>query len=329
MIRVGLIGAGGIGREHLKAILPIEGIKVVAVADPVTTAAEALANQTGATAYADYHDLVGKVDAVWVCTPTFLHAEQTITFAEAGVHVFCEKPIALDLPSADRMIAAAARAGVHLMVGHVIRYYPETIAIKQFLDEGTLGDPVYVFGRRLMLTAPIHRVAWRQDYRTSGGNALESGIHEVDTVRVLGGEIQNVAARIVYGDPEHADVDTDFRALFKLENGATGAVEISIHTPLREWSWGIVGTKATAVSPKRGEVRLVRVEDKEEQVIAVEKVQDVERQVNRCMLAENQAFIDAIRTDTRVPIPGEEGRRNLEVVLAAHQSSQEGRVLSI
>jgi len=329
MLRVGLVGAGGIGREHLRSILPIEGVKVVGIADPVTEAAEALAAQAGATAYADYHDLIGKVDVAWVCTPTFLHPEQTITFAEAGIHVFCEKPIALDLASADRMIAAAARGGVQLMIGHVIRYYPETIAIKQLLEDGTVGDPVYVYARRLMVQGGIHRVEWRQSSKTGGGHALESGIHEIDTVRNLGGEIESVTARIVYGDAADPDIDTDFRALFKLRGGATGAVDISIHTPVREWNWGIVGTKATAYSPRRGEVRIVRVADKEEQVVEVEKVYDREREFNRCMKAENQAFVEAIRNETPVPISGQEGRRNLEVNVAAHQASREGRVVEI
>jgi len=329
MLRIGLVGAGGIAREHLKSILAIEDIKVVAIADPVTESAEALAAQAGATAYADYHNLIGKVDAAWICTPTFLHPEQTISLAEAGIHVFCEKPIALDLESADQMIAAATRGGVQLMIGHVIRYYPETIAIKQFLDDGTLGDPVYVYGRRLMVQGGIHRVEWRQSAKTAGGNALESGIHEVDTVRTLGGEVESVTARIVYGDANDPDIDTDFRALFKLQSGATGAVDISIHTPVREWNWGIVGTKATAYSPRRGEVRVVRIADKEEQTVEVQKVHDQERQLNRCMLAENQAFVDAIRQESPVPISGKDGRRNLEIILAAHQSSREGRVVAI
>ncbi|HEX5416942.1 MAG TPA: Gfo/Idh/MocA family oxidoreductase, partial [Chloroflexota bacterium] len=281
MLKVGLVGAGGIGREHLRTILAIEGVQVVGIADPVTESAQALAEQAGATAYADYHDLIGKVDAAWVCTPTFLHPEQTVTLAESGVHVFCEKPISLDLASADRMIAAAARSGVQLMVGHVIRYYPETIKIKELVENGTVGDPVYVFARRLMLHGAIHRVSWRQSSKTGGGNALESGIHEIDTVRTLGGEIASVTARIVYGDPEDPEIDTDFRALFQLQSGATGSVDISIHTPVREWNWGVVGTRATAYSPRRGEVRLVQAADREEQVIEVQKVHDAERQLNR------------------------------------------------
>src|SRR5207244_12659933 len=76
VLRVGMVGAGVIGRAHLPTLLQLEGAKVVGVADPVAPAAEALAAQAGTTAYADYRQLLGKVDAVWICTPTSLHPEQ-------------------------------------------------------------------------------------------------------------------------------------------------------------------------------------------------------------------------------------------------------------
>ncbi len=329
MLKVGLVGAGGIGRDHLACLLLIDEVKVVAVADPALESAQKLAAQAGAVAYPDYRDLLGQVDAAWICTPTYLHAEQTIAFAESGAHVFCEKPIALDLISADRMIATARASGVHLMIGQVIRYYPETIKLKELVSAGTLGDPVVAFGRRLMAHPLLLSPPWRNDVRLSGGMTVESGIHEVDTVRWLGGEVESVSARVVYANRDYPEIDTDFRALFKLRGGITGSVEVSMHAPARDWSWGVVGTRATAFSPRRGEVRLARPDEREPQVIAVDLVYDPTRQVNRSMLAENQAFVDAIRADRPPPIPGEEGRRDLAVVLAALQASREDRVIAL
>jgi predicted dehydrogenase len=318
MLRVGLVGAGGIARPHLAALLQVPGVKIVGVADPITESAAALAAQADAIPYADHRQLLGKVDAVWICTPTFLHAEQTVDFASAGVHVFCEKPISLELSAADRMIAAARESKVQLMIGQVIRYYPETIAIKALLESGDLGNPVYVYGRRLFKRVTGLSSGWRRDVGRSGGMTLESGVHEVDTVRWLGGEIVEIGGNVVYTDPGYPDYDTDFRGVFQLASGATGAVEFSAHHPLPDWSWGIVGTEAMAFTPRRGEVQLARSGGQgktDVQTIAVDPVFDADRLINRSMFAENQAFVDAILAGREVPIPGEEGRRNLEVIL--------------
>lgn len=325
MPRVGLVGAGGIGQLHLATLMQIDGVRVVGVADPIRGSAERLAAQANAEAFDDYRQLLGKVDLAWICTPTFLHPEQTIAFAEAGAHVFCEKPIALDLESADRMIAAARGACRQLMIGLVIRYYPETQLIKELLQAGDLGEPVHVFGRRLFSRGLALSNDWRRDLQRSGGMTLESGIHEIDTVRWLGGEVTSVAGRVVYGDPEYPGYDTDFRALFGLASGATGAVEVSTQVHQRDWSWGVVGTAATATSPRRGEVQIIRSGERRGETVTrtipVDPVFDFTRNVNGGMLSENQAFVEAIQNGQPVPIPGEEGRRDLELVLAVKDFS--------
>jgi myo-inositol 2-dehydrogenase/D-chiro-inositol 1-dehydrogenase len=326
-VRVGLVGAGTIAREHLACLLQLPDVRVVGVADPAIDAAIELAERAGARAVPDFRSLLGEIDAAWICTPTFLHPEQTIACAEAGVHVFCEKPIALDVPSADRIIAAARRSNVRLMIGHIIRYYPETIALKALVDGGELGDPIYIFGRRLMPWGAALMVGWRRDVALSGGTTMDSGIHEVDTVRWLGGEIASVQARVIYGDPVSPGLDTDFRALFKLQNGTTGAVDLSLHSATRDWSWGVVGTRATATTPRRGEVHLTPFGAIDPTIVPVEPIQDPDRQLNRAMLAEDRAFVEAIRAGQPAPIPGEEGRRNLEIVLAALRASREERVI--
>jgi predicted dehydrogenase len=329
MLRIGLIGAGAIGRAHLATFRHIQGVRVAGVADPAIERAHELAALVGAEAHADYRALLGAVDAAWICTPPRLHPEQALACADAGAHVFCEKPIALDLAEADRMIAATRRAGVHLMIGQVIRYYPETVLLKQLVDAGELGEPVVALGRRMLAAPPALWTDWRRDVALSGGFAVDSAIHEVDTIRFLAGEVASVYARVAHGDPGSPSVDTDLRALLTLANGAAATVEASCVAPMREWAWGVVGSRATALSPERGLVRVARLGDYEPRLIQVEPVADAQRQVDRAMLAENQAFVEAIRADRPPPVPGEEGRRNLEVILAALQSAREGRLIHL
>jgi predicted dehydrogenase len=332
MLRIGLVGAGVIAGLHLTTFPHLKGAKVVGVADPVVERAKELAAKAGVPAYEDHRALLGpgskrRVDAVWICTPPFMHAAPATEFAGAGVHVFCEKPITVDLAEADRMIAACRNAGVRLMVGHVIRYYPETLRIKQMLESGELGDPVFAFGRRLTGATLRELSHWARDPKLSGGFAVESGCHEIDTVRFLAGEVASISARVHYDDPAHPGFDTDYRALMKLRSGAGAEIAESRYSGMRQWVWGVTGTKATAISRRRGEVSLVRMGE-EEHVGPVDPVTRPDG-VNASMLAENQAFVDAIVQDREVPIPGEEGRRNVEVILAGHRASREGVVVEL
>jgi predicted dehydrogenase len=334
MLRIGLVGAGVIADLHLTTFPHLQGAKVVGVADPLVERAKELAGTVGVPAYEDYRALLDppgggerQVDAVWICTPPFLHAEQAIAFAEAGVHVFCEKPITVDLAEADRMIESCRNAGVRLMVGHVIRYYPETLRIKQMLESGEIGDPVFAFGRRLTGATLRELSHWARDPKLSGGFAIESGCHEIDTVRFLGGEVASISARVRYDDPAYPGFDTDYRALMKLRSGAGAEIAESRYSGMAQWVWGVTGTKATAISRRRGQVSLVGM-GQEEQVSPVDPVTRSDR-VNASMLAENQAFVDAVAGDRAVPIPGEEGRRNVEVILAGHKASRENRVIEL
>jgi predicted dehydrogenase len=289
--------------------------------------AKDLAGSVGAEAYEDHRQLIGKVDAVWICTPPFQHADQAAEFADAKVHVFCEKPIAVELSEADRMIAACKKGGVKLMVGHVIRYYPETLEIKRRVERGDVGDPVFAFGRRLTGSTLRELSPWARDPKLSGGFAIESGVHEIDTVRFLGGEVETIYARVRYDDPEHPGFDTDFRALMGLRGGAGAEVAESRYSGMAQWAWGVTGSKATAISRRRGTVSHV-IMGEEERVDPVDPVTRADG-VNASMLAENQAFVDAIESGKDVPIPGEEGRRNVEVALAGPRSARENRLVAL
>jgi predicted dehydrogenase len=327
MLRIGIVGAGVIAKDHAVALGAVQGGKIVAVADVAAERAKELAGMAGAEPYDDYRQLIGKVDAVWICTPPFQHADQAVEFADAEVHVFCEKPIAVELSEADRMIAACKKNGVKLMVGHVIRYYPETLEIKRRIERGDIGEPVFAFGRRLTGSTLRALSPWARDPKLSGGFAIESGVHEIDTVRFLGGEVETIFARVRYDDPEHPDFDTDFRALMSLRGGAGAEVAESRYSGMAQWVWGVTGSKATAISRRRGTVSHV-VMGAEERVDPVDPVTRADG-VNASMLAENQAFVDAIAKDAEVPIPGEEGRRNVEVALAGHRSARENRLIEL
>ena len=177
-IRVALIGAGGISRAHIPGYLGCrERAEVVVIADPVEPAALSAREALGGTAeiLADWRLALERadVDAVDVCLPHDLHEPVVVAAAEAGKHVLVEKPIARDLAEADRMIEAADRAGVTLMVCHDRRFHPLFARIKELLDDGAIGRPLCLrldHNQRLQLS-PEH---WIFQKTRLGGGAIMS-----------------------------------------------------------------------------------------------------------------------------------------------------------
>ena len=146
-LRFSLIGAGDIARKRVAPALRDSALcEFVAVARADASRAAEFADEFGAArSYADWHDLIVDPDvhAVYVATPVHLHAEQTIAAAEAGKHVLCEKPMALDVAGCDRMIAACRANDVRLGVAYYRHFYPVVLRIKDLLAAGEIGDPVY------------------------------------------------------------------------------------------------------------------------------------------------------------------------------------------
>src|SRR5215203_7500130 len=144
-LRVGLIGTGTIAfSAHLPAIRKLKDtLELVAVADIREDNAARAAKEYGAEAsYGDYRELLarGDLDFVDICTPEFLHAEQTEAASAAGVHIICEKPMSSSVAEADRMIAAAEKAGVLLMIAHSRRFTGRYRQIREAIDRGDIGE---------------------------------------------------------------------------------------------------------------------------------------------------------------------------------------------
>src|SRR5258707_2885582 len=147
-VRIGLIGAGRIARVHANAYQTVAGGKLVACTDVVKESAQALAHDFGLEVAADYHELLARkdVDAVIIATPNGVHPEQMIAAAEAGKHVFCQKPIALNLADADRMIAVAKETDITFQVGFMLRFTPPIPRIHEIVESGTIGEVIAIRG---------------------------------------------------------------------------------------------------------------------------------------------------------------------------------------
>lgn len=213
-MRVGIIGFGFMGRMHHRCWREIPDAKIAAIcdADPaaVTDSSRGRGNIAGAEGGVDlegvaiYSDVEGmlekeRLDAVSITVPTHLHARWSIAALEAGVHVLCEKPMALDVPDGLRMVAAAERSERVLQIGHCIRFWPEYAKARELIAGGQHGGVIAATFHRLAATAHLKAGGWFTDQERSGGMALDLHIHDTDFVHHLFGLPQSVTSHCAVG----------------------------------------------------------------------------------------------------------------------------------
>ena len=183
-VRLGLLGAGRIGKTPARPIAESHGARLVAVADPDEAAAAAVVQATGTRA-ASVEEVLGgsAIEGILIATPTDLHADLIERVAAAGKAIFCEKPIDLDLSRAQRSVAAAARCGVPLMIGFNRRFDPSFRRLRDDIDRGRIGDVELV-----QITSRDPAPPPMEYLRRSGGLFRDMMIHDLDMARFLVGE---------------------------------------------------------------------------------------------------------------------------------------------
>ncbi len=197
MVRVGLVGAGFMGKMHANVYSVLDDATLVAVADTAPGVAAEVAGQWDARAYESFEDMMAaeKLDLVDICLPTYLHAEYTVKAANAGVDVMCEKPMAMTVEEADRMIAAARDNNVRLMIGHCIRFWPEYEILKEYTDSGRLGRLKSINLTRVSPLPVWCWDGWLLDESRSGSAVLDLHIHDTDYILYLLGQPDEIFSR--------------------------------------------------------------------------------------------------------------------------------------
>ncbi|MCG5220813.1 Gfo/Idh/MocA family protein [Streptosporangium sp. KLBMP 9127] len=205
-LRIGIVGAGIMGRGHAEVLAAHPDAEITAVASRTPAGAEALAGTVGATVYADYQDLLvsGEVDAVSITTPDHLHADVMVAAADAGVHILVEKPFTTTVADADRALAAIRRAGVVAMCLFNHRWVPAYAQAKDQMH--LLGDPVVGYARKNdTIYVPTEMIGWAD--KTTSAWFLSS--HDIDLVTWLfDDEVVEVFATARYGKLRDRGIDT-------------------------------------------------------------------------------------------------------------------------
>jgi len=227
MLNAALLGAGGWGQKLLAAAYHSANIKFVSVLTREPAAKRDVARQYGVTLTADYGNILAdpKIDAVVIATPNSQHAEQIMLAANAGKHIFAEKPLALTQSSAEQAIEASRAADVTLAVGFNRRCAPAQVELKRRIKDGEIGKLRYVEGH---FSGPagqqIARDAWRTNPVESPGGAMTTrGVHMLDSMIDVAGLVTEVFAQSIRA---HLDVEVDdtTAALLRFSGGASGTL---------------------------------------------------------------------------------------------------------
>lgn len=214
MLRIGIVGFGFMGRMHFRCWNARKDAQVVAVCDANPNIKEdthrAVGNIDGAAGdidfagielFTDFDQMIAKagLDAISLTLPTYLHAEFSERALSQGVHVLCEKPMALTVSDCERMIAAAHKSGKILQIGHCLRFWPEYVKAKELVDSGQYGKVVAAMFQRLGSPPGWSLDNWFVDESRSGGVALDLHIHDTDYVQYLLGMPKAVCSHAAAG----------------------------------------------------------------------------------------------------------------------------------
>ncbi|MEM6635212.1 MAG: Gfo/Idh/MocA family oxidoreductase [Pseudomonadota bacterium] len=245
MTRLLLAGTGLIGQRHLAYIEANPALELAGIIDPVKDRR----SQASAPGFADLSEVDVPADGIVIATPTATHAPLTIAAAERGLHVLVEKPVAGTLEEADRMIAAAARHGIHVLVGHHRRHHPCVARLKTLIASGELGPPVLgTLMWAMRKPDDYFEPEWR--HGMDGAPVKQNLIHDVDLLRYLFGEVTHVSghgARSIRG----AARTESGGAVLGFDSGVTVTISFADTTPT---PWGFeAGTGESPAIPRTGQ----------------------------------------------------------------------------
>lgn len=315
-VKIGFIGAGGNAQGHMTQLSEVEEANIVAICDISEETAQAAVDTFGGSAYTDYHEMLedAEMDALYVSIPPFAHTDAEILAAEAGLHLFVEKPVVMDVEQGLEILSAIEEANVLSSVGYQLRLLDTSQRIKSYLADRTVA---MISSHRW---GGLPGVPWWRVMDQSGGQLHEQTTHQIDLMRYLTGhEIVEVYAQydlLVMDDVENITIPDSQAAMFTFDNGTIATVTTSpmmtqgggksdLNFLLRDqiigWSTGAVAVSGEDAPELQGEP---------------EETPNIDETFVRAILAGDQSII---------PCSYEDGLRTADVTLSANESARTGK----
>ncbi|MCC6484276.1 MAG: Gfo/Idh/MocA family oxidoreductase [Armatimonadetes bacterium] len=354
-LKVGLIGAGGMGQHLAVQCDSLEEAQLVAAADPSEEALQRLASKVGESRivqtagadqtqvgagtevssedtaaagsdvrrYADYNDLLASdVDGVIIAAPNNLHADIAVAAANKGKHIFCEKPMALGIAECDRMLEAAEKAGVTLMVGQVLRLIPVFWQSHKIATGGDIGKPFAINITRL--SSWWFGPGWRSQKAKSGGVVYEVHVHELDFMRHVLGEAESVYASMGHFTAAGVDYEDTAFIQIRFRNGGIGSLHCGISSSVNQYGMTIQCTEGTLVNEGFGKRLQYARFGESHQVIEPEMIT-----LEEPYRAELGSWAQHILHAEPMVFDASDGRAAIELAEAAYRSAQSGSAVPL
>jgi len=344
-LRVGIVGCGNISANHLEAFQALDSVTVAALCDVDGARAAAMAAEYSVEHAVDSVERLLELglDIVSVCTPHPTHQQVVLAAAAAGVHVLCEKPIAVDVLAAEQMVQACAEAGVKLGVLFQRRFWPAAAELRAQIDSGALGTPV--LGQVSVLLHREHEyysaAGWRGTWAADGGGVLMTqAIHYLDLLQWYLGDVARVQGEVnTYKHGEHIEVEDSATALITFTSGAMATVLASTSAdPALGVQIRITGSNGASAElsefPEGSDGRLT-LQASEHKIAArpvhpagVDANVELSR-INGALKDHHRAqitqFVAAVREDLEPAVTGREALKSLRILLAVYESARTGR----
>jgi len=328
---IGLIGCGRWGKRLANMVeAEVSGARMVAVQNRTFSRAEEFAQELGVKAHRTAQDVIGDpaVDAILIVSPHNEHEPVTVAAAAAGKHIFCDKPLAINVQQCRSMVDAAEKHGVKLVCGHNTRLFPTHWQAAEIVKSGRLGKLAAISGANL---SHINRVNWWAKLETMGTFLHSPAVHVIDYMLFVGGKacsVQAVESKVKI-QPDVEFQDTAF-LLIEFESGAIGSIQASVSCPVPGAGHGyhILGSEASLQFDQGATAITIVGMDKKKEVIEVEP-NGYEKQCDIGNRRELETFVNWITKGEEPLLTGQDGLRAVEIIDAAYLSMRERKAIDL
>ena len=326
MLKIGVIGTGSMGKNHARVCSELEQIELVGIADANRETANKVAEKFDTKAFFDYKELLQEVDAVIIATPTITHHDIAMDFLNNGKHVLVEKPICESVEKAQILTKKAEETGLVFAVGHIERHNPAVKFVKEAMQNKKFGELITITSKRVSnLPGRIKDV----------GVIFDFGVHDIDVMRYLAGNVESVYARagkfhknIAHED--HANVVLNF------ENGVCGIVEVNWLTPTKIRKLFLTCSKNFVEADYMNQTVTIssssfkQIDEMDLYHVPIEyNTNQIALEKREPLRNEIEDFVTAIQQNKQPLATGNDGLLALKIVEAATQSNKKGEEVRI